>query len=117
MASKKTTRTTSGARERVTIYDPKADNARGGPSPSRNSARAVANANAASMALLDAIRDALIPCSPGEVTWTDAHTAQHTAHELLNLYASLTNRDSGETFDLPSDDGRELPIRFTLEDF
>ena len=73
----------------------------------------VADANTASYALAKAILDHLRPAHGSN--WGDVGDANHVAAELLKLYASVSNRDSGDSFNLPTDDGRS--VAFTLTDF
>lgn len=98
MTSEKTT---------ATIYDPLAE--------SRNPDRAIAHANTAISVLLKAIEETMRPAHGAN--WDHVGSAHHVANELLNLYASISDRASDETFELPCDGGRGRPMRFTLEGF
>ncbi len=93
----------------TTIYDPRGEQKKSGKTPGQ----LVADANTASYALAKAILEELRPAHGA--SWGDVGDANHVATELLKLYASMSHRDSGDTFKLPTEDGRV--VAFTVEDF
>ncbi len=79
--------------------------------------RALAEQNAAALAPLDALREQLV-AADDKATWGDVGAASDLVQTLSHAYASRRmDLDSGDTFRLPLDGGRDGEIEFTLEGF
>lgn len=79
-------------------------------------ARAIAEANTASFAMLKAIAERL-PAAQGS-SWGDAGTAIHVAEQLSHILAGLTpGFDSGDVLEIPAADEPGHLVRIAVEGY
>lgn len=78
----------------------------------RSADASLAEANTAISALLGGIREAMRPAHGAN--YGHSGTAHAVVERLLAVYAMMTSAKTGDSFELPTDDGRR--VAFRLED-